>query len=148
MEKSQSNLKIVIVLLVIIILLLLGFGVFFLEEILDEREDIREIHDTNDRIYADSGSNVKNKEVNNNVNTTNTNNTTDSGSYISRDDALKSALEDSGITESDIRDLDIELENKYGQTVYEVTFDYNQYEYEYYINREDGSIVKSFIERD
>ena len=129
-------------------MLLLGFGVFFLEEILDEREDIREIHDTNDRIYADSSSNVKNKEDNNNVNTTNTNNTTDNGNYISRDDALKSALEDSGITESDIRDLDIELEDKYGQTVYEVTFDYNQYEYEYYINREDGSIVKSFIERD
>ncbi len=67
---------------------------------------------------------------------------------ISKDNALKIALDDVKLTQSDIRDIDIELDYKYGQTVYEITFDYQQYEYEYYIDARNGDIVKSFKEID
>ncbi len=93
--------------------------------------------------------NVNNNNTNNANNQNNNNQNVNNGSnYISRDDALKIALDDAKLTQSDIRDLDIELDYEYGQNVYEISFDYQRYEYEYYINAENGTIVKSFQEQD
>ena len=68
--------------------------------------------------------------------------------YISADRAVDIALENIGATRGAVRDLDVELDYEFGQKVYEVTFDYNQYEYDYYINPESGDIIKSFKEID
>ena len=68
--------------------------------------------------------------------------------YISADRAVDVALENVGATRQTVRDLDVELDYEFGQKVYEVTFDYNQYEYDYYINPESGEIIKSFREID
>ena len=43
---------------------------------------------------------------------------------------------------------DIELDYKYGKKVYEVSFDYQYHEYEYYIDASNGDIVHFFKERD
>ena len=138
MEKKQSNFKIIIALLVIIIVLLIGFIIFFVGEFIDERDEIRYLYNENNKTSTDNTTNIT---------TTNDNNSSNQN-YISRENALKVALDDAKINQNDIRDIDVELDYKYNQTVYEVTFDYQQYEYEYYINAENGSIVKSFKERD
>ncbi len=137
MEKKQSNFKIIIALLVIIIVLLIGFIIFFVGEFIDERDEIRYLYNENNKTSTDNTTNI----------TTNDNNSNNQN-YISRENALKVALDDAKINQNDIRDIDVELDYKYNQTVYEVTFDYQQYEYEYYINAENGSIVKSFRESD
>lgn len=67
-----------------------------------------------------------------------------SSQYISKDDAIEVALKDIGASKSDIYDLDAELEKKYEKAIYEVSFDYDIYEYEYYIDASNGKIVKSF----
>lgn len=134
LKKKEFNYKIIIGLLVAIIVILIGFFIYFIEESIDEKEEIRHINNT-----------YENNSVNSN-NDTSTNATNQN--YISRDEVLTIALKDANINQSDIRDIDIELDYKYGQTVYEVNFNYKQYEYEYYINAENGNIVKSFRERD
>ena len=68
--------------------------------------------------------------------------------YISKEKALDIALNNAKISQNNIRNIEVELDYKYGETVYEVTFDYQQYEYEYYINAENGNILKSFREID
>lgn len=67
---------------------------------------------------------------------------------ISKEKAANIALKDAKVSKNDIRDFSIEVEYKYGQTVYEIDFDYKEHEYEYYINVESGKIVKSFKEKD
>lgn len=142
MEKKQSGLKIIIALLVVIIILLVGFIIFFIDELIDERDEIRDFYHHDERGYAENNNAVYTSS-NSNITNDNTNN-----NYIPRENALQSALDDAKLNQSDVRDIDVELDYKYGQTVYEVTFDYQQYEYEYYINAENGNIVKSFKEID
>ena len=68
--------------------------------------------------------------------------------YITVEKALDIALDSAGLERSNVWDIDVELEHKFGQIVYEVSFDAGQYEYEYYINAETGEIIKSFKEID
>ncbi len=79
--------------------------------------------------------------------TTNNTNTNDSNT-ISSDEALQKVLDDIKLSKSDLYDLDIERDYKYDTDVYEISFKFDGYEYEYYINIKDGSIVHSFKERD
>ena len=72
----------------------------------------------------------------------------DTSKYIKLEKALEIALDSAGLTRSEVWDVDIELERKFGQVVFEVSFETGQYEYEYYINAESGAIVKSFKEID
>ncbi len=67
---------------------------------------------------------------------------------ISMQRALEIALNDLKIKEKDAYDVDIELENKYNNTVYEVSFNYSMHEYEYYIDATNGDIIHSFKELD
>lgn len=129
MEKNK-NLKYIIILLIIIILLLVGFIIFCAVEFLDERAEIRRLYNNGNTV------NVTNNDVSSNE------------KYISREEALKVALTDIGVNQEDVYDIDIELDYKYSKTVFEVNFNYGKYEYEYYINAEDGTIVKSFKEID
>ena len=68
--------------------------------------------------------------------------------YISQDEALSIALKHAGKTKQEVRDIDVELDYEYGRTLYEVTFESNNYEYEYYIEPDTGKIFKSFKEFD
>lgn len=68
--------------------------------------------------------------------------------YIAIEKALAIALENVGANRDLVWDIDIELERKFGQVVYEVSFSYEKYEYEYYINAKSGEIIKSFKEID
>ena len=148
MEKKQTNLKIVIALLVVIILLLIGFVIFFAKEFMDEKEELRELYYNKDSMYYDYTTNNDDVYKDENSNSENDVNITNNSKYISREKALSIALNNAKISKNDIRNIDIELDYKYNLTVYEVTFDYIQYEYEYYINAETGNIVKSFREID
>lgn len=93
--------------------------------------------------YPSSSSNLSEE----NIDTTEDN-------YISEQEALSIALQDADLQATDIYnidviyDVDVELDYKFGQMVYEVEFSYHQYEYEYYIDAESGEIIKSFLEMD
>lgn len=67
---------------------------------------------------------------------------------ITREKALEIALQEAGLTESDIRDLDIELDRERGVTVWEVDFDHQNLEYSYDVNADTGAITKAERERD
>ena len=57
--------------------------------------------------------------------------------YISKEKALSIALESAKLNQNDIYDI----------SVYEIDFDYQRYEYEYYIDATSGEILHSFKER-
>ncbi len=67
--------------------------------------------------------------------------------YISKEKALSIALESAKLNQNDIYDISVEFDYKYGKTVYEIDFDYQRYEYEYYIDATSGEILHSFKER-
>ena len=63
--------------------------------------------------------------------------------YINRDRAIAIALDDLNLKRNDAYDLDIELEYKsrYEKAVYEISFNNNHYEYEYFIDATSGKIL-------
>lgn len=61
--------------------------------------------------------------------------------YIGGGEAKRIALADAGITEQDMRNLEISLDLENGIMVYEIEFDTAEYEYEYDINAITGEIV-------
>lgn len=73
-----------------------------------------------------------------------TNNT--STDYISRDKAKSIALNDAGLKESKVKQLEVELDKD--DNKYEVDFEYNGKEYSYEINAVSGKITDKEIERD
>lgn len=68
--------------------------------------------------------------------------------YISAQEALTAALKALGVERSSVRDIDVELEYKFGQVFYEVDFESGQYDYEYRVDPNNGTILKSFRELD
>ena len=141
-KDSQKNISLIVMLLIIVIILLVvGLGFLFLKyENLEEKyDDMFE-----DRYDVDYGvNNGSDKNPSTNTEDTNSNS---SSKYIAKDEVLQIVLKDMNVKHSDIYDLDIELEYKprYGETVYEVSFDYKQFEYEYYLDAETGKILDSF----
>ena len=163
MEKNKNGSKIIITLLVIIIILLVCFLIFFMEEFIDERHEFINLYNHSEGMYTGNYDKMPNNSYNsdnninvnnngNNSNTAVTDNNKDTNNinknYITKENALKIALDDEQISRNDIYDIEVELDYKYNQTVYEVTFNYQKYEYEYYINAENGNILKSFREID
>ena len=73
---------------------------------------------------------------------------TTAGNYISRDKAKSIALEHAGVSESQVYDLEVDLDSERGTMVYEVSFDASGYEYDYDINATTGEIIKSKKDRD
>lgn len=71
-----------------------------------------------------------------------------SKAYIGRDAAVDAALGHAGVTRSEVRKLDVELDYEHGSMVYEVEFEVGAAEYEYDIGAADGDIVWYEIERD
>ena len=63
--------------------------------------------------------------------------------YIGADRAKEIALAHAQVVAADVWDLEAELEVEKGALVYEVSFDYGNYEYDYHIDAQSGEIVKS-----
>ena len=69
-----------------------------------------------------------------------------STNYISRDKAKSIALNDAGLNESKVRQLEVELDKE--DNKYEVDFEYNGKEYSYEINATTGKIIDKEVDRD
>ncbi len=63
-------------------------------------------------------------------------------SYIGEDKALQIALDDLGASESELTELETELDFEHKLMVYEIEFVYNGMEYEYEINAVTGDILE------
>ena len=139
-QMSEKTEKAVLVLLVIIIILLIIIlGIVILKK---NNNDINNT-DSNYKVNIDDNDGIKvTDDITDNQNTTNDKN------YIGRDSAISIALKDLKLTKNDVYDLECELDNEFNQIVYEVTFNYKNLEYEYYINAESGKIIHSFKELD
>ena len=66
--------------------------------------------------------------------------------YITKEEALNIALKHAKLERNSIYDISVEFDYKYGKTVYEIDFDYQKYEYEYYIDATTGDILHQFKE--
>ncbi len=137
-EKSKNIL--IIVLISIIIILVIGMVILVFQNIrtedkLDYLEDHYEYLNENN-----NQNNVDDNIINSDKSSNNDN------QNISQNEALEIVLKDLKIAQNDIRDLDIELdyEPKYQKNVYEVSFEYKYYEYEYYLEPATGKILDSF----
>ena len=67
---------------------------------------------------------------------------------IGKTRAIDIALSHAGLSQNNVRDLDVEKDSKKGTIVYEVDFEANGYDYDYDINAATGEIIKSEKERD
>jgi len=68
--------------------------------------------------------------------------------YIGREKAKEAAFKHAGVKETDVRELDIEMDYEYGTMLYEVEFASGQYEYDYRIDADNGEILHSHREVD
>lgn len=80
--------------------------------------------------------------------TTQTIQNTNSNNYISRERAKSIALSNAGVNENNIRDFSIELDYENGKTVYEISFEVGNTDYEYEIDAISWKIVYKDIEKD
>lgn len=62
--------------------------------------------------------------------------------------AVAEALEHAGLSASQVKELECELDYEDGKPVYEIEFKYGNTEYEYEISAYDGSVVSSKTEKD
>ncbi len=66
----------------------------------------------------------------------------DTSRYIPQEEAIETALAKGGFTREQVSDLEVELDCEDGTIVYEVEFEVNGREYEYYITAETGSLIE------
>ena len=69
-------------------------------------------------------------------------------SLIPESKAAQIALNHAGLKKADVREFECELDYEKGVRVYEVSFDYGKYEYDYDIDAASGKILRSYKERD
>lgn len=103
-------------------------------EQLEDELDIEE--DALEREEEKIGVDIEDEVITNNQST----------NYISRDKAKSIALNDAGLKESKVRQLEVELDKE--DNKYEVDFEYNGKEYSYEINATTGKIIDKEVERD
>ena len=122
-DKNKLDGSLIIIIGLIIIIILLVIVIF-------------EVSDKDDK----DSYNFSNNGVNSTINADDI--------KISANAALEIALKDLNINSSKVYDIDIELENKYGSIVYEVTFYSGIHEYAYFIDAVSGKILHTFKEID
>lgn len=71
-----------------------------------------------------------------------------SSKNIGRTKARDIALKHAGLSASQVRDLEVELDKEGGKSHYDVDFEKDGYDYDYEIDAESGKILKSRKERD
>ena len=143
----KNGLKWMIGFLIVIVIILFGVTVVLFEKYEDVLEDYDELKNPveNNYNYDTNDNSVNNNSVNNDDNDVNNN---DSNNYITKEKALQIVLDDTKISRNDIYDLDIELDYKYNTNVYEISFNYQKHEYEYYLEAKTGKILHHFKELD
>lgn len=142
MKKKDNKNIIVIVLGVIVLALIIALTIIIVKKMDNDRiDDLYERIEDNYDVDVSTGEN----DDSNSIDASTGNNTNAS---ITKQQALDIVLKDLKIKQSDIYDLSIEYEYKYGANVYEIDFNYQNFEYEYYINVKTSKIVKAFRERD
>lgn len=72
----------------------------------------------------------------------------DDKKYIGKSKAKEIALKHANVKSSGIFDYEIELDNEGKTSVYEISFNCGDFEYQYDINAVDGTIIKSEKEHD
>ena len=77
-----------------------------------------------------------------------TSSTSASSTQISRTEARDIALKHAGLSTSQVRDLEVELDKDDGKVHYDVDFEADGYDYDYEIDAETGKILKSRKEKD
>jgi uncharacterized membrane protein YkoI len=92
----------------------------------------QENRDNRDNIMSDSGISSQMSDILDSTATAN---------IISRDRAIEIALNQAGLKQTDIRDLDTELDRDYNGSFWEVDFEAGEYEYSYDINAETEAIT-------
>ncbi len=90
----------------------------------------------------------KSVEVENDAPTTGNGTDISASDVIGRDKAISIALGNAGVSESQARELECELDVEKGVTVYEVSFKSQGIEYEYEINAQSGDIIQATKEID
>lgn len=70
------------------------------------------------------------------------------GAGISGAEAADIALKHAGFSRSQVRELEVEIETLNGRQVYEVEFKKGAYEYDYYVDCADGSVIRRHVELD
>ena len=66
---------------------------------------------------------------------------------ITRDEAKKIALKDAALNESDVRDLEIELDRENDTLVYEISFEKDYDDFDYVIDANSGKIISKDKEK-
>ncbi len=137
-KKTNNDRKVIYILVGVIVILIILLGAFYLkEELFDHHEE---------NYYPNVDNNIDDME--DNQVPSKTPNDAGDEQYIGQQKALNVVLKSLKLTSKDIYDLDIELDYKFGKTVYDLDFKYQHYEYEYYVEATTGKIVKSFRELD
>lgn len=95
-------------------------------------------------IHAETG-NILKKEVPPKTNQTTS---TQKTQPISRDEAKNIALKHAGLSVSQVRDLEVELDRDDGKLHYDVDFEAGGYDYDYEIDATTGKILRSQKEKD
>ncbi len=67
---------------------------------------------------------------------------------ITANDALAAALEHAGLTESQVSNVDVDLDRDNGKLIYEVDFNSGNTEYDYDINAESGEVISADKSKD
>ena len=98
------------------------------------------------KIDATTGEIISNKADTEDSSSNSQNNSTNS--YIGNDKAQQIALNDAGLTSSQVSSLKTELEQEDSGWEYKVEFKYGQKEYEYKINATTGAIIERHIDND
>ncbi len=114
-----------------------------------EKTSSKTTSDTNSKTSSKTSSNTSSKTSstsNTSKNTTTTNSKTTS--YIGEQKAKEIALNHAGVSESSTRELEVDLDRENGTVIYEISFDANDYEYDYEINAVTGKVERSDKEAD
>ena len=77
-----------------------------------------------------------------------TTDTTPAIQYIPPEKAKSIALQDAGLQEAEVRDLEVELDREGGNVHYDVDFEKDSYDYDYEIDAVSGKILRSEKEKD
>ena len=79
-------------------------------------------------------------------NTQNNQSGNESKALLTRDEVKAIALKQAKLKETDLFDLDIELDREFGAYLYEISFETREFEYEYDIDAQTGKIIKEHKE--
>ena len=152
MKEERSSYQLIIIALLVVVVLLVGTIVILsvnMSKTIPTSVPSENTESTGSNLNDNKQPTADEPELSNSNITSNENsNVNSTTNYITRDKAIEIALNHAKLKQSEVRDLDADLEKKYNTTVYEVDFEYKNYDYEYYIDAEKGTIVHSFKEID